>query len=474
MSITSISMVQGHFLVLAFPGQGHLNPALQFSKRLIEMGVHVTFVTTVFAQRRRISRTAGTPDDGMTFSAYSDGYDDGYRMGNDVNHYMSELRKSSTQKLKEVIVTSAEEDKPITCLVHTLIQPWSAEVAREYRIPHAVLWIQPAIVLDILYYYFNDYEDVITKNCEDPTWSIELPRLPLLTGCDLPSFLLPSRPNILSFGLPAFREQLEELNAETNPKVLVNTFDALEIEFLRAIEKYNLIGIGPLIPPDSLDGKDPLDKSFGRDLFGKSRDYVGWLSSNRESSVVYVSFGSVLDLSMRQKEEIADGLLQSRRPFLWVIREKENEEGNREEERLSCIEELEKQGMIVPWCSQLEVLSHRSLGCFVTHCGWNSTLESLTFGVPMVAFPQWIDQGTNAKMIEDVWKTGMRVKKNGEGIVVGDELRRCIEIVMGDGEMGAEMRRNTKKWKDLAREAVMEGGSSHRNLKTFVEEIRGG
>ncbi|KAK9932979.1 hypothetical protein M0R45_020195 [Rubus argutus] len=91
--------------------------------------------------------------------------------------------------------------------------------------------------------------------------------------------------------------------------------------------------------------------------------------------------------------------------------------------------------MIVPWCSQLEVLSNPSLGCFVTHCGWNSSLESMVYGVPVVAFPQLTDQCTNAKMIEDMWKTGVRVEPNEEGVVVGEELKRCLDLVFLD-ELG--------------------------------------
>ena len=96
------------------------------------------------------------------------------------------------------------------------------------------------------------------------------------------------------------------------------------------------------------------------------------------------------------------------------------------EDKLSCEEQLERQGMVVPWCAQLEVLSHPSLGCFVTHCGWNSSLESLVSGIPVVAFPLWSDQRTNAKLIEDVWRIGVRVMSNEEGIVQGNEIKRCV------------------------------------------------
>ncbi|CAK9188618.1 unnamed protein product, partial [Ilex paraguariensis] len=148
--------------------------------------------------------------------------------------------------------------------------------------------------------------------------------------------------------LQSFQEQLEILDEETNPTVLVNSFDALEPEALKAIDKYNLIGFGPLIPSAFLDGKEPLDTSFGGDLFQKSNSYVEWISSKPKSSVVYVSFGSILSLPRKQMEEIARGLLESCRPFLWVIKVKEYGEEEKDEDKLSCMEELEQQGMIVP------------------------------------------------------------------------------------------------------------------------------
>lgn len=167
------------------------------------------------------------------------------------------------------------------------------------------------------------------------------------------------------------------------------------------MEKLKLTAVGPLVPSGFSDGKDASYTPSGGDLSDGSRDYMEWLKSKPESTVVYVSFGSISMFSMQQMEEIARGLLESGRPFLWVIRAKENGEENKED-KLSCQEELEKQGMLIQWCSQMEVLSHPSLGCFVTHCGWNSSIESLASGVPMIAFPQWADQGTNTKLIKDV------------------------------------------------------------------------
>ncbi|KAF5465090.1 hypothetical protein F2P56_015121 [Juglans regia] len=459
-----------HVLLVTFPAQGHINPGLQFAKRLIRLGAHVTLATSVSAYRR-MTKTP-TPQ-GLSFATFSDGYDDGFKPGtDDAEHYMSAIKRSGSKTLTDLIVSSTNEGRPFQYLVYTLLLPWAGNVAHELHLPSALLWIQPATVLDIYYYYFNGYGDDIRKKGTDPSYSLQLPGLPLLSSRDLPSFLLDS--NTYTFALPSFQEQIEALEKESNPTVLVNTFDALEPEALRVIEKFNLTAVGPLIPSAFLDGKDPSDKAFGGDLFQGSKEYyIEWLNSKPNSSVIYVSFGSISTLAKQQMEEMARGLLDCGRPFLWVIRAKENGEEEKEEERLSCREELEQKGMIVPWCSQVEVLSHPSLACFVTHCGWNSSLESLVSGVPVVAFPQWTDQGTNAKLIEDVWKTGLRVTANKDGIVESDEIKRCLELVAGGGERGEEMRRNAKKWKELAREAAKEGGSSHKNLKAFVEEIGG-
>ncbi|TKY59940.1 Crocetin glucosyltransferase [Spatholobus suberectus] len=121
--------------------------------------------------------------------------------------------------------------------------------------------------------------------------------------------------------------RIKQLDLEANPTVLVNTFEALEAESLRAVDKINMIPIGPLIPSAFLDGKDPDETAFGGNIFPVSIDYVEWLHSKEEKSVVYVSFGSYFELSKRQTEEIARALLDCGRSFLWVIREQEKEPG---------------------------------------------------------------------------------------------------------------------------------------------------
>ncbi|MBA0879516.1 hypothetical protein Goshw_019859 [Gossypium schwendimanii] len=466
-------MPQPHFIVVTYPAQGHINPTLQFAKHLIRIGVRVTYITSISASRRM---TKVPTAEGLSFLPFSDGYDDGIKPGDDTDHYLSEFKRRGKDAISEYITSSENEGKPITCIVYSLCLHWAAEVARKHHIPSALLWIQPATVFDIYYFYFNGYEFAIKAQADEtnPKCSIKLPGLPPLFPRDLPSFVVAS--NIYQSALSLFQEQMDVLAEEPNAKILINTFDALEHEALNAIEKFKTVGIGPLVPSSFFNSKDALDNSLRADLFqSDSKDYIQWLDSKPKSAVVYVSFGSMAALKKQQVEEIARALISSRKPFLWVMRNrKDRGEEEKEEDKLTCREELEEFGMVVPWCSQVEVLSHPSLGCFVTHCGWNSTLESLVAGVPVVAFPQWTDQGTSAKLIEDVWGTGVRVSTNEEGIVERDEIVRCLDLVMGVDEKGMEVKKNVEKWKGLAREAAVEGGSMDMNLKAFVDDVSQG
>ncbi|KAL3598071.1 hypothetical protein D5086_005989 [Populus alba] len=179
---------------------------------------------------------------------------------------------------------------------------------------------------------------------------------------------------------------------------------------------------------------------------------VNWLASQRSIKPIgpmIPSFYLDKQLEDDKEYEIAWGLKRSACCFLWAVRESE-----RKKLPSNFVEESSKKSLLVTWSPQLEVLAHKSVvGCFMTHCGWNSTLEALSLGVPMVAMPEWTDQPTNAKCIAEVWHVGVRVKENEKGIVTKEEVEGCIREVM-EGERGNEMRRNSEKWMKLAKTAV--------------------
>lgn len=222
--------------------------------------------------------------------------------------------------------------------------------------------------------------------------------------------------------------------------------------------------VGPTVPSMFLDKQLKEDKAYGLSLFKPNTDVcINWLNGRESGSVVYVSFGSLAVLNVKEMVELALGLKSSNAYFLWVVRSAEHDKLPD-----NFVEDVKEKGLIVSWCPQLEVLAHHAVGCFVTHCGWNSTLEALSLGVPMVAMPQWTDQSTNAKFVEDIWKVGLRAQpKDEEGIVRREVIEHCIKEVI-EGERGKEMKRNSMKWKNLAEAAVSEGGSSDRSIDEFI------
>lgn len=224
--------------------------------------------------------------------------------------------------------------------------------------------------------------------------------------------------------------------------------------------------IGPTLPSMYLDKRIEDDKDYVINLF--KPDYgscMKWLQDKSSGSVVYVSFGSAARLEVEQMEEIARGLEQSNFNFLWVVRESEQAKLP-----TNFINEISEKGLVVTWSPQLEILKHESIGCFVTHCGFNSVLEAISLGVPMVGMPQWTDQPANAKYVEDVWDVGVRARPDEKGIVKREVLESLIRDVM-EGEKGKTIKKKAANWKILAKEAVDEGGTSDRNITEFAAEL---
>lgn len=229
-----------------------------------------------------------------------------------------------------------------------------------------------------------------------------------------------------------------------------------------------ILTIGPAVPSFHLDKGVPNDTDNDLNLFQLDSSAIGWLKQKPAGSVIYVSFGSMVCFSTEQMKEIALGLMGSGSNFLWVIPDLERKNIPKE-----LVEEMSSggRGLVVNWIPQLEVLSNRAVGCFLTHCGWNSTLEALCLGVPMVAMPQWTDQPVNAKFVEDVWKVGIRVEVDENGIVTREEIESCLREAM-EKDLGREMRINAKKWKELAIEAVSQGGTSDNDINEFVNMLK--
>lgn len=188
---------------------------------------------------------------------------------------------------------------------------------------------------------------------------------------------------------------------------------------------------------------------------------IPWLDGQETASVVYISFGSVIRPPPHEITAIANALDKTDFPFLWSFR------GDATAELLERT--AGTRGKVVPWAPQLHVLGHRAVGAFVTHCGWNSVLESMIGGVPMVARPFFGDQSMNARAVEAVWRTGVVVKG---GASSEETMVDALERVLA-GEEGKRMRERAGALKEMALQAVEPQGSSTRNFRALVDIVAG-
>ncbi|CAN1332800.1 UDP-glycosyltransferase 74F2 [Linum perenne] len=448
---------QPHCLVIPIPSTGHINPMLQFSKRLIHKGIKVTLVLTRFLSNS-ITSTATTS--GINLAAISDGYDDG---GMDAapnpGVYLRTFREVGSKALAQLITEISEAGDPVQCVVYNHCIPWCLDVAKRFGLVGAVFLTQSCAVDSV---YKLVHGGLIKPPVNEEDGVLRFDGLPALTVGDLPSF-------VSNFGsYPAVFDVLvgQFDNMGDADWVLCNSVYELEHEAADWLSKKvpNFTTIGPTIPSTYLDKQLQDDVDYGFNMFKPINEPIkNWLATKPNNSVVYISFGSLATLTPTQMEELYHGLDNSGHYFLWVVRKTE-------EDKLPQQSLTPKKGLIVSWCPQLKVLASPAVGCFMTHCGWNSTLEALSLGVPMVAMPQWTDQSTNAKFIRDVWKVGVKVESGDDGLVTREEVERCVKEVM-EGDKGEEMRMNGEKLRVLMKDAASEGGSSDGNILRFVGSL---
>jgi hypothetical protein len=245
--------------------------------------------------------------------------------------------------------------------------------------------------------------------------------------------------------------------------IILNTFQDLENSDLQKIA----IGLG--VPLYTIG---PLHKqiSSGTDssLLAQDQTCLKWLDEQDEDSVLYVSLGSLASMDEKEMLETAWGLANSQRPFLWVIRP--NMVKTSSSHQMSLPEGFEEatrgRGMVVTWAPQQEVLGHRAVGGFWTHNGWNSTLESICEGVPMMCRPQFADQMINMRYVQEVWKIGFELE--------GDLERGKIEMAVKKllcTEEGRQMRLRAKDLRDKAAKCIEEEGSSNAALESLLKRI---
>lgn len=248
--------------------------------------------------------------------------------------------------------------------------------------------------------------------------------------------------------------------------IILNSFDELETEILNPLSSMlnRIYTIGPahlLLKRVTDENAGPIRSS----LWKEDPGCLKWLDSKEPGSVIYVNFGSITVKTPQELVELAWGLANSMQNFLWIFRPDLATSGLPVLSH-EFVKETKDRGFIASWCDQERVLSHRSIGGFLTHCGWNSAIESLSAGVPMICWPFFADQQTNTLCCCARWGVGAEVEDSVNREKVESVVRELME-----GERGKEMKRRVMDWKKKAEDATSPCGSSFMNFDKMVREV---
>ncbi|KAI5084429.1 hypothetical protein GOP47_0000598 [Adiantum capillus-veneris] len=354
-----------------------------------------------------------------------------------------------------------EEEPPVSLLVFDFRLMYVLDLAIASGIPSVGLWTQNAA-----HFACNTlYSQNLLQLPEDDSTLFTCARgVPPLKRTELTSLIIENLPPPFpseEYGRYPFR-RVHELTC-----IVINTFEELEPTTLDTLEEilgFRPLALGPLVNAPTFT------ISKGIAITGLD-NHVEWLQNHPKDSVLYIAFGTVADMSETQLEELVIGLEASGQPFLWVFRANFCVYSKKYAFH-SLSQRLKNQGLLVQWASQRDVLAHPSIGGFLTHCGWNSTIEGITMGIPMLTWPLFADQYLNRRLVIEQWGVGLgfQIDEGDSGLVRRLEVEQKVRIIMQGGE-GKEMRQKAKILRSLALKAYQKGGSSHKHLDSLKEQI---
>ncbi|XP_015892849.4 probable UDP-glucosyl transferase 73B6 [Ziziphus jujuba] len=387
----------------------------------------------------------------------------------------------AAMKLQEPLEKLLRKTQP-DCLVSDRLYPWTACVSNGLGIPRIVFdgtGCFSHCVEESLRRY-SPHEKVVSE-----TEYFILPGLP--DRIELKRSMMPDyvkTENVLSLFL---KEALEgELKSYG---VVVNSFYELEKSYADFFNKEmgrKTWHIGPV----SLCNRKNIDKlERGIQTSIDEQTCLNWLDCKEPGSVLYISFGSMPRITPSQLLEIAYGLEASKHPFIWVIgrilRSTEKEQGEKDEDLLpkgfdKRMKESKRGLIIYGWAPQLLILEHKAVGGYMNHCGWNSIIEGVTAGLPMITWPFASEQFYNERFVIDVIRIGISIgseewvplKEESRVVVKRDKVKDVVDYLMDGEEVEViEMRKRAQDFAGKAKKAVERGGSSDASIDAFIQEL---
>uniref|UniRef100_A0ACD5UNK2 Uncharacterized protein n=1 Tax=Avena sativa TaxID=4498 RepID=A0ACD5UNK2_AVESA len=463
-------MAPVHVLVFPWPLQGHINSMLHFAAGLLGAGLHVSFVHTEHNLRRvDLVKAAASPR--LRLMSLPDGLpDDHPRSVDDLKDLAKSLITTGTVPYRALLASVLAADTadagfpPVSCVVADGLLPFAIDIAEELGVP--ALAFRTASACSVLAYLS------VPK-------LMEVGEVPIPVGADLDELVR---------GVPGMEDFLRRrdlpgtcrLRAETNDvdpllhilvnysvhsskarALIFNTTVSLEGSALAHIapRMRDVFAIGPL---HAISAAPALPTSLWREDDG----CMAWLDGHIDRSVVYVSLGSLAVISLEQFTEFLSGLVGAGYAFLWVLRPDMVGESQRGVLQDAIDAAGNDKMRVVDWAPQRDVLRHRAVGCFLTHAGWNSTLEGVVEGVPLVCWPFFADQQINSRFVGAVWGNGLDMKDVCKRAVVEAMVREAME--------SGELRMSAQTLAQQVRRDIADGGSStteFERLLCFIKEL---
>ncbi|KAH9754096.1 UDP-glycosyltransferase 76B1 [Citrus sinensis] len=401
-------------ILFPLPFQGHINPMLQLGSILYSEGFSITIIHTTLNS----PNSCNYPH--FEFCSFSDdGFSETYqpsKVADDIPALLLSLNATCVVPFRDCLanklMSNAQESKDsFACLITDAAWFMAHSVANDFKLPTIVL-LTDSIAASLSYAAF-----------------------------------------------PILREK----GYLPIQGIIWNSFEDLEQVELTTVHQQCYLSI-PVFPIGPFHKYFP---AYSSSLLSQDQSSISWLDRQAPRSVIYVSFGSIAAINEIEFLEIAWGLANSRVPFLWVVRPG-LASGAEWLEPLpkGFLEMVDGRGYIVKWAPQQQVLAHPAVGCFWTHSGWNSTMESICEGIPMICQPYFADQMVNSRYVSHVWRVGLHL----EGKLEREEIERTIRRVMVEAD-GQEMRERAMYLKEKVDICLQQGGSSYQSLGRLTDHI---
>ncbi|KAJ4822723.1 hypothetical protein Tsubulata_044830 [Turnera subulata] len=482
-----------HFVLIPLLSPSHLIPMIDMARLLARHGVAVSIVTTPL---NAIKFAAAIERDNTTnsgrlniqllqlqFPALQSGLprhceNMAQLPSRDLIANFFQATAMLQQPFEELLDTL---QPPPSCIVSGKNLPWTVHTARKYGIPR-IFFDAMGCFASTCAHKLEVSQVHANLSKFEPFLVPDLPHTIELTRAKLPENLSPPSQDLVEV-----RDKIRAVEAIADG-IVVNSFQELETEYVQEYRKVkgdNVWCVGPVSACNKLD----LDiAERGEKSSVDVKRCLEWLDLWEPGSVVYACLGSICGLATWQLVEVGLGLEASNRPFVWVIKE-----GRQDSQGMTMERWIEEEGfeertkgrglLIRGWAPQVLILSHPAAGGFLTHCGWNSTMEGVTSGVPILACPLFAEQFFNEKLVVEVLGIGVSVgveaavawgMEEKSGLVIKREQVRnaVVKIMDKEGTEAEERRRRAKELGDMAKRAIEEGGSSHHNMDLLIQFVR--